>query len=179
MASRYDARVEEIAVGLAAIVLLGAAAQWLGWRLHIPSILLLLLVGFLGGPEVAGLVRPDEMFGDLLLPGISLSVAILLFEGALTLRWRELGEYRGVVGRLIHSLSERASRPFVITNCAAIPATLLESDDRECDGFILVARVFDPINGAEINVEEWSDLCQDPVERVYESMRTLGSAQCT
>jgi NhaP-type Na+/H+ or K+/H+ antiporter len=93
--------VEEIAVGLAGVVLLGAAAQWLGWRLHIPSILLLLLFGFLGGPEVAGLVRPDEMFGDLLLPGISLSVAILLFEGALTLRWRELGEHRGVVGRLI------------------------------------------------------------------------------
>ncbi|MHC4971810.1 MAG: cation:proton antiporter [Planctomycetota bacterium] len=93
--------MEEIAVGLAAVVLLGAAAQWIGWRLHIPSILLLLLFGFLGGPEVAGLVRPDEMFGDLLLPGISLSVAILLFEGALTLRWRELGGHRGVVGRLI------------------------------------------------------------------------------
>jgi NhaP-type Na+/H+ or K+/H+ antiporter len=93
--------VEQIAVGLAAIVLLGAVAQWIGWRLHIPSILLLLLAGFLGGPEVTGLVRPDEMFGDLLLPGISLSVAILLFEGALTLCWRELGDHRGVVGRLI------------------------------------------------------------------------------
>jgi len=93
--------VEEIAGGLAAVVLLGAIAQWLGWRLHFPSILLLLLFGFLGGPEVAGLVRPDEMFGDLLLPCISLAVAILLFEGALTLRWRELGEHRGVVGRLI------------------------------------------------------------------------------
>lgn len=88
-------------MALVAIVLLGSVAQWLGWRLRIPAILLLLLFGFLGGPEVAGLVRPDEMFGDLLLPGISLSVAILLFEGALTLRWPELGEKRGVVGRLI------------------------------------------------------------------------------
>ncbi|MHC4548197.1 MAG: cation:proton antiporter [Planctomycetota bacterium] len=93
--------MDDLAAGLSAIVLLGAGAQWLGWRLRLPSILILLLFGFLAGPEVAGLVDPDRMFGALLLPVISLSVAILLFEGALTLHWRELGEHRGVVGRLI------------------------------------------------------------------------------
>jgi len=87
-------------IGLATIVVLGAAAQWVGWRMRLPSILLLLVSGFLVGPQVAGLVDPDA-FGALLLPFVSLSVAVILFEGALTLELRELGEHRGVVGRLI------------------------------------------------------------------------------
>ena len=90
-----------IPVGLATIVVAGAAAQWLGWRLRLPAILLLLVFGFLAGPEVADLVDPDKTFGPLLLPLVSLSVAILLFEGALTLHLSELGESRAIVGKLI------------------------------------------------------------------------------
>ena len=39
-----------IGIGLAAILVLGVAAQWLAWRLKLPSILLLLLFGFAAGP---------------------------------------------------------------------------------------------------------------------------------
>lgn len=94
-------RVEySIPGGLASIFLLGAAAQWLGWRLRLPSILLLLVCGFLAGPEVTGVIRPDAIFGPLLIPAVSLGVAILLFEGALTLHLDELGRDKGVVAKL-------------------------------------------------------------------------------
>ena len=82
------------------MIVLGIAAQWLAWRLKIASILLLLLVGFLAGP-VTGLVDPDKLLGDLLPPLVSLAVALILYEGGLTLRFGDLREAGGVVWRLI------------------------------------------------------------------------------
>jgi len=93
--------VASVAAGLAAIAVIGAAAQWLGWRLQLPSILLLLVFGFLAGPEVGGIVEPDALFGDLFQPFVSIAVAVLLFEGSLTLTLRELGEYKLVVFKLV------------------------------------------------------------------------------
>ena len=91
---------EHALVGIAAIIILGVGAQWLAWRLKLPSILLLLLTGFLVGP-VFGLVHPDELLGDLLFPVVSLSVAIILFEGGLSLRFSELPRIGGVIFKLI------------------------------------------------------------------------------
>ncbi len=82
---------EPLILGLAAIVVLGMAAQWLAWRFGFPSILLLLLFGLVAGP-VTGRLHPDALFGPLLLPVISLSVAVILFEGGLSLRLHELRE---------------------------------------------------------------------------------------
>ncbi|UCZ87286.1 cation:proton antiporter [Pseudomonas sp. L5B5] len=82
---------------------IGAAAlgcQWLAWRLKLPAILFLLLSGILAGP-VLGWLDPQEMFGPLLMPLVSLAVALILFEGSLTLHlseWREIGS---VVHRLV------------------------------------------------------------------------------
>ena len=73
---------------LAGIVAAGVAAQWLAWRLKVPSILLLLAMGLLLGP-FTGLIDPEALFGDLLGPVISLAVAVILFEGGLTLDMRE------------------------------------------------------------------------------------------
>ncbi|MFB3066026.1 MAG: hypothetical protein ACE10D_05880, partial [Planctomycetota bacterium] len=66
----------DLLLGLASVVVLGTAAQWLGWRLRLPSILLLLLFGFAAGPAGVNVVRPDALFGPLLLPLVSLSVAV-------------------------------------------------------------------------------------------------------
>jgi len=82
------------------ILSLGAAAQWLAWRARLPSILVLLLLGFVAGP-VAGWIHPDELLGDALLPLVSLSVAIILFEGGLSLRLHELTSVGRVVGNLL------------------------------------------------------------------------------
>jgi len=91
---------ENLLVGLTAIVVFGIGAQWLGWRLRFPSILILLLFGFLAGP-VLGLIDPDSLLGEVLFPVVSLSVALILFEGGLTLRHDELPHIRGVLLRLI------------------------------------------------------------------------------
>lgn len=92
---------ESFVVGLVSVAVLGGIAQWLGWRLRLPAILLLLIFGVAAGPEGLGLVPTDAMFGDLLLPFVALSVAILLFEGALTLHFPELGQRLGVVAKLV------------------------------------------------------------------------------
>jgi len=89
-----------ILFGLTAIILLGIGAQWLAWRFHLPSILLLLVFGFIAGP-VTGLFNPDDILGDLLFPVVSLSVAIILYEGGLSLRFSELKKVGGVVLMLI------------------------------------------------------------------------------
>ncbi|MFK7804416.1 MAG: cation:proton antiporter [Anaerolineae bacterium] len=98
---------QPIVIGLAVIILLGISAQWFAWRFKIPSILLLLIFGFMAGP-VTGILHPDELFGELLFPFVSLSVAIILFEGGLSLK---LDEIRGVqsVVRLLVSLGALVS----------------------------------------------------------------------
>jgi NhaP-type Na+/H+ or K+/H+ antiporter len=91
---------EELLLGLSAVLVLGIGAQWLASRLRLPSILLLLLLGFLAGP-VLDLVNTDETFDDLLFPVVALSVAVILFEGGLSLRISELPKVRSVIVRLI------------------------------------------------------------------------------
>lgn len=91
---------EHLLFGLAVIAVLAVGSQWLAWRLRLPSILLLLLFGALAGP-IFGIVSPDELFGSLLFPIVSISVAIILFEGGLTLRLSELPYVGGVIFRLI------------------------------------------------------------------------------
>ncbi|MGB5446122.1 MAG: sodium:proton antiporter [Psychromonas sp.] len=83
----------------AAIALVSVCAQWLAWSLKVPAILFLLLTGLLLGPGF-GLLNPDNLLGDLLFPVISLSVGIILFEGALTLHFKEL---KGI-GRVVRNL---------------------------------------------------------------------------
>ena len=51
---------ESVLLGLASVLALGVGAQWLAWRLKVPSILLLLLVGFVAGP-VTNHLDPDAL----------------------------------------------------------------------------------------------------------------------
>lgn len=90
-------------LSMSLILILGITAQWLAWRLHLPSILLLLAFGILSGP-VFGLLDPDRLFGDSLSPFLSLSVAIILFEGGLTLKLKDLSGSAGQVVRNLVSI---------------------------------------------------------------------------
>ncbi len=86
---------------VALLIALGAAAQWLAWRVNLPAILPLLLIGFVVGP-LTGLVKPLEFISeDLLFPVVGLAVGLILFEGGLTLRFPEVREVRRVVLNLI------------------------------------------------------------------------------
>ena len=87
-------------LSLAAVIVLGITAQWIAWRFRIPAILLLLIFGFLAGP-IFGLIQPDQLFGKTLFPLVSLAVAIILFEGGLSLKISELRESGGIINRII------------------------------------------------------------------------------
>lgn len=78
----------------------GIGAQWAAWRLRIPAIALLLIAGFVLGP-VTGYLNPRESFGDVFKPAIALAVAIILFEGGLSLNFREIRETSSAVQRII------------------------------------------------------------------------------
>ncbi len=76
-------------MALSLIGLLSLLCQWLAFRLKLPAILPLLLVGVALGPAT-GFLDPDVLLGDLLFPIVSLSVAVILFEGSLTLKLSDL-----------------------------------------------------------------------------------------
>ncbi len=91
---------EHILVSFAIIVVAGTIAQWLSWKFNLPSILLLMVIGIIVGP-VSGYINPDDFFGDILFPFVSISVAIILFEGGLSLHFNEFKQISGIVRNLM------------------------------------------------------------------------------
>ena len=91
---------DAIPLTLSLILLAGMGAQWLAWWLRLPAILPLLAVGLVAGP-IAGWLTPDQLFGNLLFPMVSLGVAVILFEGALTLRFSKLRGRARMVRNLV------------------------------------------------------------------------------
>ncbi|WP_404371559.1 cation:proton antiporter [Kytococcus sedentarius] len=82
---------------LALVVALAVACQWVAWRWKIPSLLLLLVAGF----GLGRLVVPDEVLGQsLLFAGVQVAVGIILFEGALGLRFRQVRDLGRPILRL-------------------------------------------------------------------------------
>src|SRR6056297_648408 len=92
---------DQIVLVIVGVVALGVAAQWLAWRLRLPAIVLLAGSGLIVGPGL-GWINPSAELGDLLRPVISLCVAIILFEGGLSLRLAELKEAPRGVQRLVY-----------------------------------------------------------------------------
>ncbi|GLQ24975.1 sodium/hydrogen exchanger [Algimonas ampicilliniresistens] len=105
-------------IKIALIGVLGIGAQWLAWRLQRPAIVLMAVAGLIFGPLLGALLQldlpevlrtiitpfrldPVNDFGDLYRPLVGLSVAIILFEGGLNLRFRDLGDARNAVMRMV------------------------------------------------------------------------------
>lgn len=84
----------------ALVGVLGVGAQLLAWRLKMPAIVLMLLAGIIAGP-VTGIFDPAREFGDLREPMIAVAVAIILFEGGLTLNLKSLQDAAVGVRRLV------------------------------------------------------------------------------
>lgn len=91
---------QELLLALTGIGLMALASQTLAWWLRLPAIVFLLAAGIIAGP-VTGWLDPDALFGDLLFPFVSLAVAVILFEGGLTLRLDEIRGLESVVRRLL------------------------------------------------------------------------------
>jgi NhaP-type Na+/H+ or K+/H+ antiporter len=100
---------------LAGIIILGILAQWVAWKLKIPAILPLILIGLLVGPVAAEFLSEDGtkwiepiwngekgLFpGDSLYYFVSLAISIILFEGGLTLRLSEIKNVGPAITKLI------------------------------------------------------------------------------
>ncbi|RMZ50872.1 cell shape-determining protein [Flavobacteriaceae bacterium PRS1] len=93
------------------IIVLGILAQWFAWKLKIPAILPLLLIGLFVGPIAAEFLSEDGtkwiepvwngkeglFAGETLFYFVSLSISIILFEGGLTLKLKEIRNVGHVV----------------------------------------------------------------------------------
>ncbi|MGB5363351.1 MAG: cation:proton antiporter [Aureibaculum sp.] len=99
---------------LAGIVILGILAQWVAWRFKIPAILPLILIGLLVGPistllstDGSKWIEPIWNGREGLFPGeslfyfVSLAISIILFEGGLTLKLKEVKNVGPVITKLI------------------------------------------------------------------------------
>lgn len=99
---------------LAGIIVLGIIAQWVAWRLKLPAILPLILIGLLVGPiatlytvDGTKLIEPIWNGKKGLFPGdglyyfVSLAISIILFEGGLTLKRAEIKNVGPVITKLI------------------------------------------------------------------------------
>ena len=100
---------------LAGIIILGILAQWFAWKLKIPAILPLILIGLLVGPIAAEFLSDDGskwiepiwngkngLFpGESLYYFVSLAISIILFEGGLTLKRSEVKNVGQDITKLI------------------------------------------------------------------------------
>ena len=101
-------------IELAGIVILGIVAQWVAWRMKLPAILPLILIGLLVGPvstlytdDGSQMIEPvwngeKGLFpGELLYHFVSLAISIILFEGGLTLKRSEVRNVGPTISKLI------------------------------------------------------------------------------
>jgi len=99
---------------LAGIIILGILAQWVAWKLKIPAILPLILIGLLVGPIAAEFINEGSKWiepiwngkkglfpGEGLFYFVSLAISIILFEGGLTLKKSEIKNVGPVITKLI------------------------------------------------------------------------------
>ncbi|MGZ3461571.1 MAG: cation:proton antiporter domain-containing protein, partial [Archangium sp.] len=88
------------ALSVALALMTGMLAQILARHLSVPGIVLLLATGVLLGPEVLGVVQPAALGGALHIL-VSFAVAVILFEGALSLNLHRLRQEGTVIRRLV------------------------------------------------------------------------------
>jgi len=101
---------------LSGIIILGILAQWLAWRIKVPAILPLILIGLAVGPfstyfteDGQKLIEPIAAEGNgvgmflekYLFSFVSLAIGIILFEGGLTLKRKEIAGVGPAILKLI------------------------------------------------------------------------------
>ncbi|MFV0309850.1 MAG: cation:proton antiporter, partial [Desertimonas sp.] len=143
-------------------------AQVIADRVRMPSILLLLTIGIVAGP-VTGWLEPDRMFGRLLAPIVAYAVGVILFEGGLGLRLRELAGVSRVMWSLVITgtvltLGAASAIGIVImdlpTGIALLLASILVVSGPTVVGPLL--RVVRP-RARVATVLEWEGIIIDPV----------------
>lgn len=91
--------LDNVLFQIAAIISLGVLSQWIAWRFRLPAIVIMSLAGLIVGPFL-GLFNPQQTFGEVFNPMISLAVAIILFEGSLSLDFRQIKGFKHSIIRI-------------------------------------------------------------------------------
>ncbi|CAM5193741.1 K(+)/H(+) antiporter NhaP2 [Ureibacillus acetophenoni] len=84
---------------IAVTIALGVLSQWIAWRYRLPAIVVMSIAGLIVGPFLS-LINPEQSFGEVFHPLISLAVAIILFEGSLSLDFREIKGFQRPIIRI-------------------------------------------------------------------------------
>ncbi len=87
-------------MAIALVGALGVGSQWIAWRLRMPAIVFMLAAGLIVGP-ITGLFDPARDLGSLTTSIIAIAVAVILFEGGLTLNFAGLRDAATGVRRLV------------------------------------------------------------------------------
>ncbi|MGB0906385.1 MAG: cation:proton antiporter [Maricaulaceae bacterium] len=183
--------VNMLPVKIALIGALGIGAQWLAWRLQRPAIVLMAIAGLIFGPLIGWVLtwsalpeflsgflttvqlNPIEDFGDVYRPMIGIAVAIILFEGGLNLRFKDLGDASRAVGRMVYFAA-----PIVWVGGAVAARYLL---NLEWDLSIMIGGLF-VVTGPTVimpllrqahlkskpaNVLKWEGIVNDPLGALF------------
>ena len=152
----------------AAVGIIGMTSQWLAWRFRIPAIILLLAAGLVFGPAT-GLLVPAKVLGSLIHPLIAAAVAIILFEGGLSLDFRGLQDASQAVRRMVFVT---APLMWALITLAAHEIALLSWPTATVIGGILMVTgptVVQPLlrnarmQGRPAAVLRWEAIVNDPV----------------
>ena len=105
-------------IEIASVIVLGILAQWVAWRIKVPAILPLILIGLAVGPfstfwtaDGTKFLEPIWSNGKGLFPGqnlfyfVELAIGLILFEGGLSLRKDELQDVGPTIIKLSFSVS--------------------------------------------------------------------------
>jgi NhaP-type Na+/H+ or K+/H+ antiporter len=167
---------------LAGIIILGIFAQWLAWRIKVPAILPLIIIGLLVGP-ISSLVTADgqkllEPIQDdnggifpskYLFAFVSLAIGIILFEGGLTLKRREIAGVGPVilklttVGSLVTFIGAGLASHFVMG--LTWPIAFLFGGLIIVTGPTVIAPILQnvPLNRNIATVLKWEGILIDPI----------------
>lgn len=184
-------------VELASIVVLGILAQWLAWRLKVPAILPLILIGLAVGPfsslwnhgetwlnpiysaESGGLFPGDNLFYF-----VELAIGIILFEGGLTLKRNEIKTIGPIILKLISigSLVTFIGAALVVHFLLGLtwPLSFLFSGLIIVTGPTVIAPILRniPLKKDVANILKWEGILIDPIGAlvavlVYEFIASL------
>jgi len=178
---------------LALIGVLGIGAQWIAWRKQLPAIVLMAIAGLVFGPLIAfamgfdlpEVVRsaldtfrldPESDFGNLYRPIIGLAVAIILFEGGLTLRFRDLTAFEGSAHAVSRMVLIAGPLAWVLGTCAAHYVLGLRWDLSAMVGGLFVVTgptvIMPLLRQAHLqhrpaNILKWEGIVNDPLGALF------------
>ncbi len=183
----------DLALKIGLIGALGVGAQWLAWKFQKPAIVMMSIAGLVFGPLLGyalAQVWPDWLdtirsfvqtihldpvndFKDVLRPAIGIAVAIILFEGGLTLKFKELQGTTRAVRRMILVASPIC---WVLGTCAAHYIVGVEWDLAAMIGGLFVVTgptvIIPLLRQAHLadrpaNVLKWEGIANDPIGALF------------